>query len=97
MNRFYIGILIKFLISCLALKIFKTVFLSYGVKIYWRKFGEFKYNTYLCTRNQNGSMDEWLSQRSAKPCTAVRIRLGPQEDCIKGCNLFCYNCVHIDF
>ena len=24
-------------------------------------------------------MDEWLSQRSAKPCTAVRIRLRPQK------------------
>ena len=28
------------------------------------------------TRN-NGSLDEWLSQRSAKPCTAVRIRQEP--------------------
>ena len=25
----------------------------------------------------NGSLDEWLSQRSAKPCTAVRIRQEP--------------------
>ena len=25
-----------------------------------------------------GSLDEWLSQRSAKPCTAVRIRQEPQ-------------------
>ena len=24
-----------------------------------------------------GSLDEWLSQRSAKPCTAVRIRQEP--------------------
>ena len=30
------------------------------------------------TRN-NGSLDEWLSQRSAKPCTAVRIRQEPHE------------------
>ena len=27
----------------------------------------------------NGSLDEWLSQRSAKPCTAVRIRQEPQS------------------
>lgn len=26
-----------------------------------------------------GSLDEWLSQRSAKPCTAVRIRQEPQS------------------
>ena len=26
---------------------------------------------------QNGALDEWLSQRSAKPCTAVRIRQAP--------------------
>ena len=25
----------------------------------------------------SGSLDEWLSQRSAKPCTAVRIRQEP--------------------
>jgi hypothetical protein len=24
-------------------------------------------------------LDEWLSQRSAKPCTAVRIRQEPQK------------------
>ena len=32
---------------------------------------------------QKGSLDEWLSQRSAKPCTAVRIRqepLKPKKD-----------------
>ena len=28
--------------------------------------------------NCYGSLDEWLSQRSAKPCTAVRIRQEPQ-------------------
>ena len=28
---------------------------------------------------KNGSLDEWLSQRSAKPCTAVRIRQEPHE------------------
>ena len=26
----------------------------------------------------SGSLDEWLSQRSAKPCTAVRIRQEPR-------------------
>ncbi len=26
---------------------------------------------------KHGSLDEWLSQRSAKPCTAVRIRQEP--------------------
>mgnify|MGYP007039688069 CR=1 FL=1 len=29
---------------------------------------------------QSGSLDEWLSQRSAKPCTAVRIRQEPQDN-----------------
>ena len=29
--------------------------------------------------NATGTLDEWLSQRSAKPCTAVRIRQVPQE------------------
>ena len=29
---------------------------------------------------QSGSLDEWLSQRSAKPCTAVRIRQEPLEN-----------------
>ena len=28
---------------------------------------------------KDGSLDEWLSQRSAKPCTAVRIRQEPHE------------------
>ena len=28
---------------------------------------------------QNGSLDEWLSQRSAKPRTAVRIRQEPRR------------------
>ena len=27
-----------------------------------------------------GALDEWLSQRSAKPSTAVRIRQAPQKD-----------------
>ena len=27
----------------------------------------------------NGPMDEWLSHRSAKPSTAVRIRFGPHK------------------
>ena len=29
--------------------------------------------------NATGTLDEWLSQRSAKPCTAVRIRQVPQR------------------
>ena len=28
---------------------------------------------------KNGALDEWLSQRSAKPSTAVRIRQAPQK------------------
>ena len=28
----------------------------------------------------HGDMDEWFSQRSAKPSTAVRIRLSPQTE-----------------
>ena len=50
----------------------------------------FKKKSYLCNRNREttvakkkGSLDEWLSQRSAKPCTAVRIRqepLKPKKD-----------------
>ena len=46
----------------------------------WR----FQKKSYLCNRNREttvakkkGSLDEWLSQRSAKPCTAVRIRQEP--------------------
>ena len=48
----------------------------------------FKNKLYLCNafekskcqdNNENGSLDEWLSQRSAKPCTAVRIRQEPQS------------------
>lgn len=33
----------------------------------------------LQSQKGNGSLDEWLSQRSAKPCTAVRIRQEPLE------------------
>ena len=29
----------------------------------------------------NGALDEWLSQRSAKPSTAVRIRQAPLKKC----------------
>ena len=29
---------------------------------------------------QNGALDEWLSQRSAKPSTAVRIRQAPHKE-----------------
>ena len=45
-----------------------------------------KKRLYLCNRIREttiasdlGSVDEWLSQRSAKPCTAVRIRQEPQR------------------
>ena len=46
-----------------------------------KKFCQIKKNDYLCTRKQGnivGALDEWLSQRSAKPSTAVRIRQAPQ-------------------
>ena len=33
----------------------------------------------LQSQNQNGRMDEWFSHRSAKPGTAVRVRLRPQR------------------
>ena len=29
---------------------------------------------------ETGTLDEWLSQWSAKPCTAVRIRQVPQKE-----------------
>ena len=29
-------------------------------------------------QTEKGALDEWLSQRSAKPSTAVRIRQAPQ-------------------
>mgnify|MGYP000018068442 CR=1 FL=1 len=45
-----------------------------------RIVGSFKICTTFATANEkNGSLDEWLSQRSAKPCTAVRIRQEPHE------------------
>lgn len=31
------------------------------------------------TKNNNGALDERLSQRSAKPCTPVRIGYAPQK------------------
>ncbi len=41
-------------------------------------FGGIKKISYLCNRKQgNGALDEWLSLRSAKPSTAVRIRQAP--------------------
>ena len=43
------------------------------------QFGSFKICTTFATANEKqGSLDEWLSQRSAKPCTAVRIRQEPR-------------------
>ena len=38
-----------------------------------------------------GTLDEWLSQWSAKPCTAVRIRQVPQEHRSCGAFLFIYS------
>ena len=51
-----------------------------------KKFCQIKKNDYLCTRKQGnivGALDEWLSQRSAKPSTAVRIRQAPQRKVLK--------------
>ena len=31
----------------------------------------------FASANRKGALDEWLSQRSAKPSTAVRIRQAP--------------------
>lgn len=45
-----------------------------------RIVGSFKICTTLQPQTRkNGSLDEWLSQRSAKPCTAVRIRQEPHK------------------
>ena len=50
--------------------------------------------SYLCHRltrhgrKVNGTLDEWLSQWSAKPCTAVRIRQVPQRALIRALFLF---------
>ena len=35
----------------------------------------------LHPQTEKGALDEWLSQRSAKPSTAVRIRQAPQKNC----------------
>lgn len=39
------------------------------------------------TKNNNGALDERLSQRSAKPCTPVRIGYAPQIE--RGCSALC--------
>ena len=45
-----------------------------------RIVGSFKIcTTFAIANEKQGSLDEWLSQRSAKPCTAVRIRQEPQS------------------
>ena len=45
-----------------------------------KRFGGMKKMFYLCNRKRgNGALDEWLSQRSAKPSTAVRIRQAPHN------------------
>ena len=36
-------------------------------------------NCKLSNCNNVGALDEWLSHRSAKPCTAVRIRQAPRN------------------
>ena len=45
------------------------------------------FNPKICsnfaTATRNGALDEWLSQRSAKPCTAVRSRHAPLKGCTK--------------
>ena len=46
---------------------------------------------YLCTRKiKNGALDEWLSLRSAKPSTAVRIRHAPQKSSVNWLRTFCF-------
>ncbi len=42
----------------------------------------------LSSQKAIGTLDEWLSQRSAKPCTAVRIRQVPQRAPIIGALFF---------
>ena len=45
----------------------------------------------LSSQKALGTLDEWLSQWSAKPCTAVRIRQVPQKEFLREL-LFCiYN------
>ena len=39
----------------------------------------------------SGTLDEWLSQWSAKPCTAVRIRQVPQRVLVKNSFFYSYN------
>ena len=56
-----------------------------------KSFGSFIFLSYICTPNEdishsqisNGPMDEWLSHRSAKPSTAVRIRFGPHRNSVR--------------
>ena len=38
-----------------------------------------KCTTFASANEKDWFLDEWLSQRSAKPCTAVRIRQEPQK------------------
>ena len=42
----------------------------------------------LQSQRRNGSLDEWLSQRSAKPCTAVRFRHEPLKRLLDKGSLF---------
>ena len=59
------------------------IMLKYGSKCQKRGFFicSSQKMSYLCHRltKASGTLDEWLSQWSAKPCTAVRIRQVPQR------------------
>ena len=47
-----------------------------------------KCHTFALANKEQGALDEWLSLRSAKPSTAVRIRQAPPkiEQSQKGCS-----------
>ena len=47
----------------------------------------------FAAQKQNGALDEWLSQRSAKPSTAVRIRQAPPTKEGTNDSLFPFFCV----
>ena len=51
---------------------------SRNVIAMWRyRLQDSKKGCNFAAQKQNGALDEWLSQRSAKPSTAVRIRQAP--------------------
>ena len=53
-----------------------------------------KCHTFALANREQGALDEWLSLRSAKPSTAVRIRQAPPkiEQSQKGCSIFIHFC-----